>query len=138
MTRSDALPLSTAFCTVSDEQAVRSWITAAPLPIARVEDTNACAASGKRLARSSARPSGAAAGGDGRGVDAATGVGAEAGATVGGAGRDVAAPVEGAADGAAGTGEGTTVASVVVGVVGRGEVTAPGAGDARAKSPGRP
>jgi hypothetical protein len=59
---------------------------------------------------------------------------------VGGAGRDVAAAVEGAAEGAAGTGEGTTsaAASVVVGVGGRGEVTALGAGDARAKSPGRP
>src|SRR5260221_3835446 len=139
MTRSDVLPLSTAFCTVSDEQAMRSWITAAPLPAARVEDTNARAASGKRPARSSARPSGTAAGGDGRGVD--TGGGAVAGATVGGAGRDDAAAVEGASDGAAGRGEGTTLASVVGGVGGRGEVAALGAGDARAKSlkpPGLP
>src|SRR5258707_7758500 len=134
MTRSDALPLSTAFCTVSDEQAMRSWITAAPLPAARVEDTNARAASGKRPARRSARPSGTAAGGDGRGVDTVTGGGAVTGATVVGAGRDVAAAVEGAADGAAGRGEGTTLASVVGGVGGRGEGAALGAGVAGAKS----
>src|SRR5258707_14637621 len=103
MTRSDALPLSTAFCTVSDEQAMRSWITAAPLPAARVEDTNARAASGKRPARRSARPSGTAAGGDGRGVDPVTGGGAVTGATAVSARRDGAAGVEGAAAGAPGT-----------------------------------